>query len=139
MRLHTLRFQCSIPHPSYLDATTSIHITVFPPSMCMRTVRYVPAEHSGFCSLFIHSCGGLHVWLGTASFFSPLSPFLPFPEGLVDHKSTTLIVQHTGFIQTKGTASLNRILGYLRHQQEAAHLLSSNAFFLLLLYIVMKS
>lgn len=118
--LHTLRFQCSIPHPSFLDATSSIHITVFPPNMRMHTLKYVPTEHSGFCSLFIHSCGGLHVWLGTASFFSPLSPSLPFPEGLVDHKSTSLIVQYTGFIETKGTASLNHILGFLRHHQEAA-------------------
>lgn len=65
------------------------------------------------CS-FIHSCGGLHVWLGTASFFNPLAPSLPFPEGLVNHKSTTLIVQHSGFIQTKGTPPLDHISAFLR-------------------------
>lgn len=47
-----------------------------------HTLKRMPTEHSGCCSLFIHSCGGLDVWLGTASFFSPLSPSLPFPEGL---------------------------------------------------------
>lgn len=51
------------------------------------------------CS-FIHSCGGLQAWLGTASFFNPLSPSLPFPKGLIHHKPTTPIVQHTGFIQS---------------------------------------
>lgn len=42
---------------------------------------------------------------------------LPFPEGLIGHKPTTLFVQHTGFIQTKGTASPSRISALLRHQQ----------------------
>lgn len=41
---------------------------------CVRTL------HSGCCPLFIHSCGGLHAWLGTASFFSPLS-FPAIPRG----------------------------------------------------------
>lgn len=82
----------------------------------IHTHKCIRMEHSGCCSLFIHSCGGLHAWLGTASFFSPLSPSLPFPEGPTDHKPTTLIVQHTGFIQTKGTASVSHISASLRQQ-----------------------
>lgn len=85
--------------------------------MRMHTHKWVRTAHSGCCSLFIHSCWGLHAWLGIASFFSPLSPALPFPKELVDHKPTTLIVQHTGLIQTKGTASLSHISAFLRHQQ----------------------
>lgn len=91
------------------------HLHHLPPSK--HAHKWVCAAHSGCCSLFIHSYIGLHAWLGTASFFSPLSPSLPFPEGLVHHKPTTLIVQHTGFIQAKGTASLSHISAPLRHQQ----------------------
>jgi len=42
----------------------------------LQTRACTHTAHSGSCSLFIHSCGGLQAWPGTASFFSPLSPSL---------------------------------------------------------------
>lgn len=76
--------------------------------------QYMLMAHRACCSLFIHLCGGLYAWRSTASFFSLLSPSLPLPKEIVDHKPTTVIVQHTDFIQTKGTASVNHITQTLK-------------------------
>lgn len=74
-------------------------------------------NHSSCCSLFIHSF--IHVagfMFGLVQHHSSAHslPHCHPLRGLVDRKSTTLIVQHSGFIQTKGTPPLEHISAFLR-------------------------
>lgn len=90
-----------------LHLQVSLPALTFPPIMCHA--------HSSACArhtVVVVHCSFIHVkgfmfGLVQHRFSAHFSPSLPFPEGLVDHKPTTLIVQHTGFIQAKGKASLN--------------------------------
>lgn len=106
--LRALTIQCSIPHPSSLNATTSPHIANLPLIVRMHSTQWL---------LFIvHSFTYRASCLAWYSII--LQPTLSFPAiSPRDSSTTTLIVQHTGFIQTEGTASMNRISAFLRHKQ----------------------
>lgn len=118
MLLPLLKLMAYSPHSKCcaLGGMISINPFIFGHTHTHKN-SYTHTHDAQWLLFIVHSYGGLHPG-SVRRHSSAHSPF-SFPDAplgdFLDHKPTTLIAQHTDFIQSKGR--LRHITAFLRHQQ----------------------